>query len=251
MSKEQEPPDWTTWNRLSSRDSNTQDLLRVSLSAAVPLRIIDLYEQGGPDVTAIEEARAFGKQLAAKGDLLLYRSRREGETAALFNGLAQALAVLSFLPGGVPPLFGGDAFDARIILAGFFGKETAERYCRQVTERSSQEVPQIWASCFRPGEEEMPHVFEITTHVEALSLHDLEQLRQEQYTNLIRGAIGGPFVLVERIASRLLLAVARSDEVVARMIHEAVTHQRPFPICRLNEHQVEAWITVRRPTLRH
>ncbi len=250
MSKEQEPPAWSIWNSFSSRDGRTQELLRVTLSAAVPLRILDYYEQGGPTVRAIEEARAFGKNLAAKGDLLLYRSRRDGETAALFNGLANALAVLSFLPGGVPPLFGGDPFDARVILAGFFGKETAEQYCRQVNERYSQETPLVWASCYRPGEVQTPHVIEMSAQLEALSLQDLEQLRQEQYTNRITAADETPSVLVESIASRLLLAVARVDEIVAKMIHEAVTHQGPFPICRLNERQVEAWINVRRPTLR-
>jgi hypothetical protein len=250
MSKEQRPPEWTTRNPLSFRDEHTEELLRVSLSAAVPLRIIDLYEQGGPDMRAIEAARAFGRILAEKGDLLLYRSPRKGETAALFNGLAQSLAVLSFQSGGVPPLFGGDAFDARAILGGFFGKEVAEEYCRQVVKRYYQDLPQVWASCYRLPEEQTPHVVNATLQMEKLSLHDLRQLRQEQYSNLTRTSDGRPSVLGDGIASRILMALAPLDEEVATMINEALTKARPLPACRLNGTQVEAWISVHRPALR-
>src|SRR5205807_1946049 len=109
--------------------------------------------------------------------------------------------------GGVPPLF-GEPFDARVILGGFFGREEALAYCREVTRRYYQELPQVWASCFRLSEEQSPHVVNITARLQTLSLQDLGQLRQEQYSNLTTAADGAPSVLRESIASRLLLAVA-------------------------------------------
>jgi hypothetical protein len=92
-------------------------------------------------------------------------------------------------------------------------------------------------------------VVNITTQLQTLNLQELGQLRQEQYSNLTTDRDGSPSVLRDSIASRLLLAVARSDDEVARMIHEAVTHQRPFPVCLLSKRQVEAWIRVHRPAL--
>lgn len=43
--------------------------------------------------------------IASHGDNILFRSKKSGETAKAFNALAEALAFLSFAPGGVK-LFG-------------------------------------------------------------------------------------------------------------------------------------------------
>ncbi|GHO49910.1 hypothetical protein KSX_80730 [Ktedonospora formicarum] len=59
------------------------------------------------------------------------RSEKEGETAALFNQLAEAIAILAFAPGGIPSL-SGQRFDAEEILAGFIGIEQARAYCQRV-----------------------------------------------------------------------------------------------------------------------
>ncbi|GHO65540.1 hypothetical protein KSC_044320 [Ktedonobacter sp. SOSP1-52] len=105
--------------------------LAIALSAAVPLRVLALYERQGPDEKDLEAACKVGALLASKGDVLLFRSQVKGETAAVFNQTAQALAVLSFAPDGVTCF--GHHFDAQNILSGFFGVEAAKRYCQQVT----------------------------------------------------------------------------------------------------------------------
>ncbi|WP_236038313.1 hypothetical protein [Ktedonobacter robiniae] len=104
--------------------------LAIALSAAVPLRVLALYERQGPDENDLETAHRVGTLLASKGDRLLFRSEVRGETADLFNRLAQALAVLSFASGGIACF--GQHFDAQAILAGFFGKEEAKRHCQHI-----------------------------------------------------------------------------------------------------------------------
>jgi hypothetical protein len=79
--------------------------LSIALSVAVPLHIIKLKERGGPDEADLKKAREFNKDLSERGDVLLFGSKKKGEAASLFNGLARSIAVLSFCPGGVT-LFG-------------------------------------------------------------------------------------------------------------------------------------------------
>lgn len=76
-------------------------LLPIHLSAQVPLYIAELQEKGGPDVADFLLAQQTGQSIATKGDRLLYRCGKKGETAALASALAFSIAVLSFLPGGV------------------------------------------------------------------------------------------------------------------------------------------------------
>ncbi len=74
------------------------------LALAVNLKILDLQRKGGPTSQQFEQAKAFGDTLAHKGDNILYRSPKRGETADLFNQLTAAIAICSFLPGGVKVL---------------------------------------------------------------------------------------------------------------------------------------------------
>lgn len=76
-------------------------LLSISLSAAVPLRIAVYVNQGGPRVEDVERARRFAHVLGEKGDILQYRGKKPGQSAEVFNGLADALAIMAFCPGGV------------------------------------------------------------------------------------------------------------------------------------------------------
>jgi len=76
--------------------------------------------------------------LAERGDRLIYRGEEDGETARLFNALARALAVLAFVPGGVPPVF-GQSFDAERMLSGFIGEEAARAYCQEIARRLREE----------------------------------------------------------------------------------------------------------------
>lgn len=80
---------------------NSQALLPIALQAAVPLRIIEIREQGGPGSEDLERLKRFSRELAEHGDKLLYRSKKKGETAKLFNELGFCIAVMSFCPGGI------------------------------------------------------------------------------------------------------------------------------------------------------
>jgi hypothetical protein len=91
--------------------------LAIALSAAVPLHIFELEARGGPTPDDLERTRGFADVLAEKGDILQFTSPRRkagkgkkagGETdrdrmgtADVFNGLARAIAVMAYCPGGV------------------------------------------------------------------------------------------------------------------------------------------------------
>ena len=79
----------------------TMDHLRVALSAAVPLCILELEARGclmEDDMRACKDISQF---LGGKADLLMFRVNRCGEAAEVFSQLARGLAILSFAPGGV------------------------------------------------------------------------------------------------------------------------------------------------------
>jgi len=75
--------------------------LSIALSAAVPLWIIGLKEKGGPsaeDWVWLKEAQNI---LTDVGEGILYSAKKKGETAKAFNAVANAIAILSFVPGGI------------------------------------------------------------------------------------------------------------------------------------------------------
>lgn len=88
-----------------NRPYQTADLgfhpLIAHLATAVPLQIHMLVERGGPSSWEWSEAKELGDVLGEKGDLLLFKGGKKGEAAQLFNQMAKAIAVLSFMPGGV------------------------------------------------------------------------------------------------------------------------------------------------------
>lgn len=75
--------------------------LRTACFAAVPLRILELKARGGPSDDDIRSCRYISELLGEKGHLLMFRGKKRGETAEVFNQLARGLAILSFVPGGV------------------------------------------------------------------------------------------------------------------------------------------------------
>ena len=80
----------------------SNDALHISLCAAVPFRIMEMREKGGPNAADFEAARNASGALGERGDVLLYGGpKRKGEVAELFNQLAHSIAVLAFCPGGV------------------------------------------------------------------------------------------------------------------------------------------------------
>lgn len=74
--------------------------LQTHLEVAVPLYIAAMRDRGGPDDAELEAARAFGRVLAERGDVLLYGGKA-GEAGDLADGCAKSVAVLAFCPGGV------------------------------------------------------------------------------------------------------------------------------------------------------
>lgn len=74
-------------------------LIRAALEVAVPLWIEEL--KGVPFDELVDRARRCSQVVAEKGDILLYKSSKKGESANAFNRLAEGVACLSFAPGGV------------------------------------------------------------------------------------------------------------------------------------------------------
>ena len=75
------------------------DLLSISLSAAVPLWIEKLKPLEPEQ--RIARASGLSDTIAAHGDIILYRGGKKGESAKAFNALAEGLAIGAFQPGGV------------------------------------------------------------------------------------------------------------------------------------------------------
>ena len=78
-------------------------LLQMSLDAAVPLHQIEIVDRfGTADVALAQltENAASLRELLASEDLL-YRSKKPGGSAKAFNALAEAVALMSIIPGGV------------------------------------------------------------------------------------------------------------------------------------------------------
>lgn len=69
------------------------------LELAVTIEIDHLKQI--PWAQVVKLGRAQADVIASKGDMILYRSKKQGETAKAFASLAKAVAVVTFLPGGV------------------------------------------------------------------------------------------------------------------------------------------------------
>jgi hypothetical protein len=74
-------------------------LLQTSLSLAVPLCVESLRQRPWDDIA--QRMPELSRVLSHDGDQILYRSRKPGETARAFTALVEAIAALSFAPGGV------------------------------------------------------------------------------------------------------------------------------------------------------
>lgn len=78
-----------------------KDLLPVTLEIAVSIRIAEIKQMGYIPSDWQFNAQSLVDDICHKGDQLLYGSQDKGETAAIFNQLARAIAVLAFQPGGI------------------------------------------------------------------------------------------------------------------------------------------------------
>ena len=81
--------------------NKNQNTLAITLSTAVPVWIMSLQDKGGPTKKDFDELKETSKLLGEKGDILLFGGGKKGECANIFNKTAKAIAVLSFLPGGI------------------------------------------------------------------------------------------------------------------------------------------------------
>lgn len=84
----------------------TSERLRIALHAAVPLHVFELRSCPFDEIQ--ERAHRASQIVAEKGDIVMFRSKKKGESAAAFNALAEGIACLSFAPGGV--VFLGDRY---------------------------------------------------------------------------------------------------------------------------------------------
>lgn len=74
-------------------------LLAGMLQVAVPLWIEELKGKSWEYIS--KRAGECSQVIAEKGDIILYKSAKKGESAKAFNCLAEGVACLAFVPGGV------------------------------------------------------------------------------------------------------------------------------------------------------
>ena len=74
-------------------------LLPTMLQTAVPLWAEQFAHR--PFAELQDMLPDIGNIIAHKGDIILYKSNKPGETAEAFNALAKGVAIASFVPGGV------------------------------------------------------------------------------------------------------------------------------------------------------
>ncbi len=81
--------------------SETYKVLNGMLAVAVPVRILRILSRGGPTAADFKRVADYSDELG-RADVLLFGGRhKEGEIATFFNHVAEAMAVLSFCPGGI------------------------------------------------------------------------------------------------------------------------------------------------------
>lgn len=82
-----------------SNSTEDSGLLKSTLSVAVPLWIERV--RGYSEADRLARGRQCAQAVAERGDRVLYRSNKRGETAAAFNALAEGIACAAFQPGGI------------------------------------------------------------------------------------------------------------------------------------------------------
>lgn len=120
-----EPRRRKTEDEIKRLDAVRNSPLALALSCAVPLRIMEYERSGGPTEVDYERCRGYGDLLGEKGDILQFRGGKPGETAKVFNALADGLAVMAFCPGGVT--FCGTRYHARAAQTTFAPSQTDQQ----------------------------------------------------------------------------------------------------------------------------
>ena len=88
---------------MNTKSQTEQDYenVKLFLDASVSLRIIALQEQGGPTQEDFRRIQDHDQLLGERGNFLWMKSKKKGETAKVANAVADVIAVLSFVPGGI------------------------------------------------------------------------------------------------------------------------------------------------------
>ena len=79
----------------------TYEGIKLFLDASVSLRIMSLQEQGGPTPKDFKRITTHSNLLGEHGDAFMFKSKKKGLTAQVANAVADSIAVLSFIPGGL------------------------------------------------------------------------------------------------------------------------------------------------------
>lgn len=91
----------TLRQRLEEAKQMNEALLAAALGASVPLWVDQIVREDWSEERRRREAEECSTVVASKGDVILYKGGKKGETAGAFNALAKGVALLSFQPGGV------------------------------------------------------------------------------------------------------------------------------------------------------
>ena len=83
----------------NERNAWTKELLQLHLDTFVPLRVREILESGGVTNLMFERARASAIEIGSHGDAILFRVKHQ--TGEMMGKLVDAVAVLSFVPGGI------------------------------------------------------------------------------------------------------------------------------------------------------
>ena len=89
---------------MNTEENYTESLIRKSLICAVPLWVNELKKA---DYTYIkEEQKRISRVIGSKGDIILYKSKKNGETAKAFNDFAKGVAILAMIAEDGIEIFG-------------------------------------------------------------------------------------------------------------------------------------------------
>lgn len=87
-------------DEIAGAERTKQALISATVGTMVPLFVAELKKTGGPLGSDWNRARAFAPVLPEQADTLMYGGKK-GEATKLMNEMCFAIAVLSFLPGGI------------------------------------------------------------------------------------------------------------------------------------------------------
>lgn len=238
-------------------------LLELMVGGTVFLEIFGLYQRyqatSGIDAWRVAEAVAFGPVLGEKGDQLLFPGK---ETHSIFTGLCRALAIMSFVPGGIR--FCSERHEALSLLSRRYGSEEAARFCQIALQPYAEAaVGVVPMTCWAFGNEPLSlGSYNALPWLEGASDADLLELGEASYqghgTPVSKGSAPSTldqrliaFALEQalRIGQREPGQVSPSQEILAaRRLLEARDSAREIAF-QVDQAQAEKWLFVYRHLL--